>query len=591
MSSAVVGHLPLEEYDLLEERLALFLGVDLTAPDMPSLPDEVPAEWAAVVRAQAEVDLYFFGRYVISSIRNYWDAGKRPVCHPFQYNSARLLEVEGWDRWVDVWSRAHWKSTWKTYILPLWNAIKHPGWCAGIVSVTKDLAEGNLGQIQAQIERNPILALLWPNIFPSDPKRQGVKPWSKEKGLQLLSWPDGRREQSFEAVGLDHPRTGAHFDVLYVDDLHDDRNQTTEEQIEKALRNHALLAGTTSATSYRTYSGTWYGGEEDVLRHLWAKQDVGRLRIRKCVEPVEDTRDYPAEERGLMTLLGGKPVFFTLEQLYQKYKDFGDPATYAEQMLLDPKKGMGCVFDSSKLRYYTTRPDQVRQNCTVYVLVDPAGTAGGRRTDPSALMVVGLGQDRNFYVLDLIKEQMDAVRRNQLIIALHQRWRPTWVLVEENQSTSDTVHLVEMMNRPEVNWRFDHQLKSVSPRRQVEGGSGAGGHKIQRLFSAFDSPLKEGRIYLPQELLQRGPDGRLRDRIKELVHEVDTFPLSSDDHWLASWALMFERHSGERSAPELRWPEPLPEGDYMRDPGLFDRLVQQALQNSGLVKDQDWLSW
>lgn len=87
----------------------------------------------------------------------------------------------------------------------------------------------------------------------------------------------------------------------------------------------------------------------------------------------------------------------------------------------------------------------------VYMLCDPA-LSKLRKADRTTIGIVGLGDDMNFYLLDLVWDRLSPSERADHIFRLHRKWRPLNVGYEEYGLQSDTVELKSRMERE--NYRF-----------------------------------------------------------------------------------------------------------------------------------------
>src|ERR1044072_514893 len=115
-------------------------------------------------------------------------------------------------------------------------------------------------------------------------------------------------------------------------------------------------------------------------------------------------RLYPATESGEE---GGKPVFLTRERLAEKRRDMG-PYVVGAQMLQDPTADKLQGFRIEWLEYASS---PTWRGLNMVLLFDPASRkqpAGTRnlRNDYTSAWAIGLGADRNVYVVDIVRDRL-----------------------------------------------------------------------------------------------------------------------------------------------------------------------------------------
>src|SRR3990167_8661372 len=99
------------------------------------------------------------------------------------------------------------------------------------------------------------------------------------------------------------------------------------------------------------------------------------------------------------------------------------PYTYAAQILLNPKADAMQGFKREWLRHYT-RLDAAKMN--KYLLVD-AASSKKKGSDYTAMVVLGLATDGNYYVLDLVRDRLNLAERLEPLSPLHRKGKPKQV--------------------------------------------------------------------------------------------------------------------------------------------------------------------
>lgn len=155
------------------------------------------------------------------------------------------------------------------------------------------------------------------------------------------------------------------------------------------------------------------------------------------------------------------------------------------------------------------------QEFNVYVLVDPASKKK-QNSDYTALWVVGLAPDQNFYVLDVIRDRFNLMERADQVFALVKKWWPRQgtgiieVRYEEYGLQADIEYINDRQNRE--NFRFP--VTAVSGILSKED-------RIRRLQPSF----RQGRWYFPQTRMYKDHSGTVFELISEFTEvEYTMFP-------------------------------------------------------------------
>lgn len=125
-----------------------------------------------------------------------------------------------------------------------------------------------------------------------------------------------------------------------------------------------------------------------------------------------------------------------------------DATVWESSYQQEPSVGGGYWFADIKLNFY----EEVKAgDLNVYMLCDPA-LRKHKKADFTTILVFGVGGDRNYYWLELMRERLAPSERADHFFRLHRKWRPIGVGYEEYGLQSDIVTLRERMERE--NYRF-----------------------------------------------------------------------------------------------------------------------------------------
>ena len=115
------------------------------------------------------------------------------------------------------------------------------------------------------------------------------------------------------------------------------------------------------------------------------------------------TRIYPATINGEAD---GEPVLMPREVLDQKRRDMG-PYTFGCQMMQNPTADKTQGFKREWLRFWTPN---WWQKMNRFIIVDPANEKN-KSSDYTAMFVIGLAEDGNYYVIDMVRDRLNLTER------------------------------------------------------------------------------------------------------------------------------------------------------------------------------------
>jgi len=429
------------------------------------------------------------------------------------YERCREVQKEP-DNHLDLWAREHYKSTIITFAktiqdilaghgddpLPEWGG-REPTF--GIFSFNRPNAKKFLEQIRTELANNQVLKELFPDVLYQEPERDAPK-WSLDEGITVKR-KTNPKEQTVEAWGLvDSMPTGAHFLVRIYDDVITEKFARSPDMIKKATESWGLSLNLGARGGRQRYIGTRYHFNDTYREILKRKTAIPRI--------------YPATEDGTVE---GEPRFLTREELAKKRQDMG-PYVYACQMLQNPTADETQGFKRDWVKFHHGS-DGTGMN--IYIVVDPASEKK-KTSDYSVFEVIGLGQDHNYYTLDLIRDRLSLTQRADMLFRLHKKWRPLGVGYEKYGMQADIEHIKDKMERE--NYRF-----TITPL----GGNMPKNDRIKRLVPIFE----QGRWYLPESRFYTKYDGTTSDLVDEfLTEEYDTFPVPVHDDMFDAKARILE---------------------------------------------------
>lgn len=441
-----------------------------------------------------------------------------------QWILERCKEVEtNPNGYLDLWFRGGYKSTIITFALtiqdilashgdeplPKWNGVEIT---CGIFSCTRPIAKQFLAQIKREFESNETLRGLFPDVLWENPEKDAPS-WSLDAGI-IVKRKSNPKEATLEAHGLvDGQPTSKHFYLSVYDDVVTIENVRSTPMIEKTTDAWALSLNLGSEHGIRRYIGTRYHFNDTYAEIIRRKAAIPRIHTAT----IDGTVD-------------GKSVLLPQEILEQKRRDMGS-YIYNSQMLQTPSMDESQTFKRDWLEFQTC---STWNNLNVYILVDPANEKK-KTSDYTAMIVVGLGADSNYYVLDLIRDRLSLTERADVLFMLHRKYKPLGVGYEKYGMQADIAHIKYVQRQSNYNFKI------------VElGGNLSKVDRIRKLMPLFEAH----RIYLPESLMRTDIEGKTHDLVQSFINEEYlNFPISLHDDMLDCLA----RITDEDMA--LRWPK------------------------------------
>ena len=441
---------------------------------------------------------------------------------PWLYERVREVEADP-DGNLDLWAREHYKSTIITFALSTQDILNDPNVTIGIFSHTRPIAKAFLDQIKTELEKNTFLQDLFPDILFKEPRKESPR-WSLDSGI-IVKRTANPKESTVEAWGLvDGQPTSKHFSKLVYDDVVTRESVTTTDQIKKVTDAWALSLNLGARGGVARYIGTRYH-ENDTYAEIIRRKSVKAVRI------------YAPTDLGQNdTMVQGTPVLLKKADLLKKRDDMG-PYIYAAQMLQNPAADRTMGFNNDWLRFYDVLRNYAHWN--FYILCDPANEKK-KDNDYTVMVVIALAPDRNYYLVDGVRDRLNLTERTKKLFELRRKWAARGNVLsvgyEQYGMQSDIQHVRYVQEQE--NYRFE--IREL-------GGSMPKNDRIRRLVPVFE----QGRFWMPHRLPFVDNERKAQDFVYLFLNEeYSPFPVAVHDDMLDCAARIMD--------PELeaRFPEP-----------------------------------
>lgn len=339
------------------------------------------------------------------------------------------------DNQLTLLPRDHQKSAMVAYRVAWW-ITKNPDTTVLYVSATAPLAEKQLKAIK-DIFTSDIYRYLWPTMINENEGKR--EKWGAE--AICIDHPkrkeEGVRDDTIRACGITANVTGLHCNIAVLDDVVVPDNAYTQTGRETVRAFYSQLSSIETTGAKEWVVGTRYH-PADLYRDLMdmtetyfdeEEDDYIEKQVYEVFEKVVETNGeflWPKQRRS-----DGKQFGFDAKELARKKAKYLDSTQFYAQYYNNPNAIELALIDRSRFNYY--KRDAIEdvsgvwyagdKDLTVYAAIDFAYTVGSA-SDYTALVVVGVDEDNNYYVLDI--ERFKASRISEMydkVEKAYRKWR------------------------------------------------------------------------------------------------------------------------------------------------------------------------
>ena len=327
---------------------------------------------------------------------------------------------EAKDNQLVLLPRGHMKSKLAAYRTAWW-ITKHPETTVLYVSATADLAEKQLYAIK-QIIDSPIYRRYWSDmIHPEEGKREkwAVAEIAVDHPKRKL---EGIRDATCKAVGLTSNTTGFHADIVVLDDIVVPGNAYSEDGREKVSNAYSQLASIENPGAQEWVVGTRYHPRDIYDTMINMKEvhydDEGEVLQEDEVyelfqKVVETDGEFLWAKR---TRKDGKAFGFDNKELARIKAKYIDTTQFYAQYYNDPNTTESARINKENFQYFD-KSNLVNKEgdwyirdrkLNVYAAIDFAFSLR-KQADYTALVVIGVDHQANYYVLDIDRFKTDKI--------------------------------------------------------------------------------------------------------------------------------------------------------------------------------------
>lgn len=375
------------------------------------------------IRELAESDLFTFAKLVHPE-REYGELHQKVF---------RWLERSSLDQLL-LLPRAHMKSH-CIEVWCCWWITKHPDTSIIYVSATTTLAEAQLYAIKNTLTSD-VYRRYWPEMIHEEEGKR--EKWTT--GAISVDHPkrraEGIRDFTIIAAGLTTNTTGLHAEVVVADDVVVPDNAYTEEGRRKCAASMSQMAsilnagGITKACGTRYHPADIYGRWKEQMIGVYDKDDIqiGEKEMWDIIEEVVEIDGkyiWPRTARA-----DGKMFGFSVPILAGIREKYLDRTQFYAQYYNDPNDPESNRLDNTRFQYYDRKNISnihgkwyfKEETLNVFAAIDFAFSLN-MKADSSAIVVIGIDNAHNIYVLDIDRFKSDKINEYfERIQDMHQKW-------------------------------------------------------------------------------------------------------------------------------------------------------------------------
>lgn len=332
-----------------------------------------------------------------------------------------------------LYPRGHRKSFYAA-MYAAWRIVRDPSVSIVYLSATSDLAESQLRTIKSTLD-SPIVRKIWPELINADEGKR--EKWTTTEICvdDPRRKAEGTRDSTVKAGGLTTNITGAHCDIIILDDMVVPKNNT-EEGRRQVMAQYSQLqsilnpGGSILAVGTRYHPKDIYSTMQETMVEIYDDNDelIGK-------EPQWDILQRSVEEKGeflwnRQKRKDGKYYGFDFKELARIKANYLDTSQFYAQYYNDPNDEGNALITADMFEYYNREHIYTKAGVyyiknrplNVYAAIDFAFSLA-HRADSTSIVVVGIDADGNRYVLDIDRFKTDRIQDYyNHIMALHNKY-------------------------------------------------------------------------------------------------------------------------------------------------------------------------
>jgi predicted phage terminase large subunit-like protein len=313
-----------------------------------------------------------------------------------------------------------------------------------LVSDTEAQASLFLGAFKQQLQDNQELI----DLFGLEKTKDGKALFIKDTETDIIVQFQGGKQFRIIAKGAEQKLrgllwNGSRPDIILGDDMENDELVLNKERREKMRRwFYGALLPCLSPSGVIRLVGTVLHMDSLLERLMPENQLLGNRRNSLKWDSLKTWTDYPTPWKSIRYKAHNAdyseilwPERYDAKYFQDKYVDYvvqGIPDAYSQEYLNTPLDEDSMFF--KRHDFLSMSDDDKKKNLHYYITVDLAITKDDK-ADWSVFLVSGVDESRNIYVVNVIRERLDAREIVDTLLALQTKYDPMAVGIEDSQVT------------------------------------------------------------------------------------------------------------------------------------------------------------
>lgn len=430
----------------------------------------------------------------------------------------------------------------------LWIVAKEPDIRILFYGEVHEQAQKRLAVLKNVITSNKIFRDCYGNL---DGSAEG-RPWNE--GLVVVATRKNLaiREGTIETAGLDVVINSRHFDWIFPDDLHSEKNSKTREQIEDVYDKAKLLTPLLANDGHMVFAGVFWS-DNDVYKRLIDDHHADTFKRSAYLDEARTKATYPFALP--LDVLAKKETFLSVDVFNMQY-------------CLDPTSQKAQKF---KKEWFTIIPDRDFESVKTFLLIDPAGDPTAdqpvkRDSDFTGILAVGVNSLRDILVRQMFMERVGPTEAIEIVLSFYMKYNPYVIGIEKTGLGNMRHYLTE-------------ELRKQKRYALIEDLAPANRSKYSRIIE-LEPLARRHKIYLAAEA---GYKDEFFDQVKGITNGIkskhddliDPLAYILDLLKIYSIGVELSDQSTNYIPPELRNLDPV-----SRDYWLSVRRAKQQVKNS-----------
>lgn len=355
-------------------------------------------------------DLYIFNKWVLGV-----GGGKNDVpLGQFHKDLCHFITNDRKRKKIILMPRGHLKSTLITIGYSLFRIVNDPNIRILILNATWQMAVDFLTEIKRHLQGNEKLIELFGDLA------EGNEEWSQDR-ITLKRKDQGIKGPTVWATGVEGNLVGSHPDMIIFDDVVNRDNVESRETSDKAILRYKDALDLLEP-----------GGQLIIIGTRWSEGDMYNWLLDKDTGIAQsyDVMIKRAYEGNMTTGEGFVPLWpqkFTKEELQVRLREKGW-YEFSAQYLNNPVPDEAATFKRTWFQPFDIE-DTRGKNMTKILTIDPAISLE-KEADYTAMVVTGVDQFGNIFVLDMVRERMTPNQIISKIFELNNVWNVNQIGVE-----------------------------------------------------------------------------------------------------------------------------------------------------------------